>query len=40
MIKFFRQIKFNLVSENKTGKYFKDAIGQTYKAKVLKALNP
>ena len=28
MIKFFRQIRFNLMSENKTGKYLKYAIGE------------
>ena len=28
MIKFFRRIRFNLMSENKTGKYFKYAIGE------------
>lgn len=28
MIKFFRKIRFNLVSENKTGKYIKYAIGE------------
>ncbi len=28
MIKFFRKIRFNLMSENKTGKYFKYAIGE------------
>ena len=28
MIKFFRTIRFNLMSKNKTGKYFKYAIGE------------
>lgn len=28
MIKFFRQIRYNLMSENKTGKYLKYAIGE------------
>ncbi|MFK2819212.1 DUF6090 family protein [Flavobacteriaceae sp. LMIT009] len=28
MIKFFRKIRYNLMSENKTGKYFKYAIGE------------
>ena len=28
MIKFFRRIRYNLMSENKTGKYFKYAIGE------------
>jgi len=28
MIKFFRQIRKTLISENKTGKYFKYAIGE------------
>ena len=28
MIKFFRKIRFNLMSENQTGKYFKYAIGE------------
>ncbi|NNL82776.1 MAG: hypothetical protein HKP28_05265, partial [Winogradskyella sp.] len=28
MIKFIRQIRYNLISENKTGKYFKYAIGE------------
>ena len=28
MIKFFRQIRYKLMSENKTGKYFKYAIGE------------
>ena len=28
MIKFFRKIRYNLLSENKTGKYFKYAIGE------------
>jgi len=28
MIKFFRKIRQNLVMENKTGKYFKYAIGE------------
>ena len=28
MIKFFRQIRFKLMSENKTGRYFKYAIGE------------
>ena len=28
MIKFFRQIRYQLMSENKTGKYFKYAIGE------------
>ena len=28
MIKFFRQIRFNLMSENKTGKYLKYATGE------------
>ena len=28
MIKFFRQIRFRLMSENKTSKYFKYAIGE------------
>ncbi|MDO1501195.1 DUF6090 family protein [Winogradskyella maritima] len=28
MIKFFRHIRYNLMSENKTGKYFKYAIGE------------
>ena len=28
MIKFFRKIRQNLLSENKTGKYFKYAIGE------------
>ena len=28
MIKFFRKIRYNLMSENKTGKYLKYAIGE------------
>jgi hypothetical protein len=28
MIKFFRQIRYKLMSENKTSKYFKYAIGE------------
>src|SRR5210317_1021130 len=28
MIKFFRKIRFNLMNENKTGKYLKYAIGE------------
>ena len=28
MIKFFRQIRYNLMSENKTGKYIKYALGE------------
>ena len=28
MIKFFRKIRQNLITENKTGKYFKYAIGE------------
>jgi hypothetical protein len=28
MIKFFRRIRYTLMSENKTGKYFKYAIGE------------
>mgnify|MGYP000188649675 CR=1 FL=1 len=28
MIKFFRKIRYNLMNENKTGKYFKYAIGE------------
>ncbi|MFK7783267.1 DUF6090 family protein, partial [Psychroserpens sp.] len=28
MIKLFRKIRYNLMSENKTGKYFKYAIGE------------
>ena len=28
MLKFFRQIRYNLMSENKTGKYFKYAFGE------------
>ncbi|WP_411766430.1 DUF6090 family protein [Winogradskyella sp. A3E31] len=28
MIKFFRQIRYNLMAQNKTGKYFKYAIGE------------
>jgi len=28
MIKFFRQIRYNLINQNKTGKYFKYAIGE------------
>lgn len=28
MIKFFRKIRYNLMSENKTGKYFKYAVGE------------
>ena len=28
MIKFFRKIRYNLMSDNKTGKYFKYAIGE------------
>ena len=28
MIKFFRKIRYNLMSKNKTGKYFKYAIGE------------
>lgn len=28
MIKFFRKIRYSLMSENKTGKYFKYAIGE------------
>ena len=28
MIKFFRKIRYELMSENKTGKYFKYAIGE------------
>ena len=28
MIKFFRRIRYNLMEENKTGKYFKYAIGE------------
>ena len=28
MIKFFRKIRYNLMSENKTAKYFKYAIGE------------
>ena len=28
MIKFFRKIRYNLMEQNKTGKYFKYAIGE------------
>jgi len=28
MIKFFRQIRYNLMEQNKTGKYLKYAIGE------------
>ena len=28
MIKFFRKTRFNLMEQNKTGKYFKYAIGE------------
>ena len=28
MIKFFRKIRYNLMKHNKTGKYFKYAIGE------------
>ena len=28
MIKFFRKIRYNLMSENKTGKYLKYALGE------------
>ena len=28
MIKFFRKIRYNLMSENRTGKYLKYAIGE------------
>ena len=28
MIKFFRRIRYKLMSENKTGKYFKYAVGE------------
>ena len=30
MIKFFRKIRQNLIMENKTGKYFKYAIGEIF----------
>ena len=30
MIKFFRQIRYNLMEQNKTGKYFKYAIGEIF----------
>jgi hypothetical protein len=28
MIKFFREISYNLMEQNKTGKYFKYAVGE------------
>ena len=28
MIKFFRKIRYNLMEQNKTGKYFKYAVGE------------
>ena len=30
MIKFFRKIRYNLVGENKTGKYLKYAVGEIF----------
>jgi len=34
MIKFFRKIRYNLMEQNKTGKYLKYAIGEIVQKKI------
>jgi hypothetical protein len=38
MIKFFRKIRYNLMEQNKTGKYFKYAIGEITLVSVMSVL--